>query len=376
MPHRTPGAIRLVRLGGTQFEVHGSLLVVLGLIAVVLATWWFPVAKAPGSYLPLELGLLGVAGAVVLLLSLLLHELAHVAAARLCGHPVDRVTLLFLHSQRHALPEDEASPWHEMFVSAAGPFITLALGIGTHVLDIRFGSVRLVAPVLNFCAMTNLTLAVVQVVPGFPLDGGRFLRAMAWGLAGDPIRGTRWAATASFGFAVMLGTACLLATMIPGLTVLALWGLLMAVVLGLQARALGRSAQFRSRVAGLVVGDVMDRLPVALPRIMSVADALMSEAAASAAAFLVEFQGRLGGIVTLGALQSVPEEERWQTPVGQVTRRLERQHLLSPAMPLEAAAHRLGEEQLPLLPVLSRGALVGVLRREAVERLVEPPGAR
>lgn len=370
-PPRRRLGIRM-RVGSLEIDVHASLLVIMALTAIIMATTLLP---SQGGDRPAgDLWIIGAGCAFLLALSLALHEVAHLCAERLRGREANRLTLVFLHGGHPPLPEPGTGPWGEMLVAMSGPFATLALGFGALGLEPLAEGRRFAAPLVEFLAVTNLLLGAAQLVPGYPLDGGRALRAVAWGISGDANTGTRWASRVSLVFSVVLFAAC--AAMLPftGVFSLPLWGCLMAVVIGLQSLAIARLARTREKLSGLAVAQVMSPLPEALPRIVSVADAIASAAARGVSAFLVEFHGRLGGIVTLSALEQVPEEERWQTPVGQVTRKLERQHLIDPAMAVERAVKRMAEEGLPLLPVLSSGRLVGVVSMDAVTRLLDGRG--
>lgn len=370
-------ALRLFKGTGLRIDVHASLLVVMALVTVVMATSLLPQEHAENAYSTGELWAIGAGCSLLLLLSVLVHELAHFAAERLRGRKVTSLSLVFLHSGHSPLPEAGTGPWGEVLVAAAGPLATLGLALSALVLQAFSSGHRIAQPLLEFLTVTNFLFAAVQLVPGYPLDGGRALRAVAWGLAGDANVGTRWAARVSLAFAVVLGVSCAAMLPLSGVFSMPLWGCLMAIVLGMQAVAISRMARMREKLSGLVVANVMEPLPEPLPRILSVADALASATARGASAFLVEFQGRLGGIVTLAALQGVPEEERFQTPVGQVTRKLERQHLLQPGIVLESAFRRMGEEGLPLLPVVQDdGSLVGIVRQESVARVLQGSPAR
>lgn len=369
-PHEKRPVIRLFRGSRLEIDIHLSLVIVMALVAVVMATSLLPETEGTGARSTSELWLIGIGCSLLLLLSVAVHELAHALAERLRGRPVRRVSLVFLHSAHSPLPEEGTSPGGELLVAFSGPLATLALGLGALGMQSLTDDAGMAEPLLEFLAITNLLLAAVQAVPGHPLDGGRALRAVAWALAGDASTGTRWAARVSLAFSIVLGFACAAALPFAGFFSLPLWGLLMAFVLGMQSVAIARMARTKERLTGLEVSHVMEPLPEALPRILSVSDALAQAALQEGSAFIVEFQGRLGGIVTLAALRGVPEHERPQTPVGQVTRKLQRQHLLDPGMALESAFARMREEGLPLLPVLAAGNLLGVIRQEAVARML------
>lgn len=370
-PHEPRPAFRLFRGRRIEIDVHLSLVLVMALVVVVMATSLLPESEGAGGREVHENWLIGAGCALLLLASVAVHEVAHALAELLRGRPVRRVSLVFLHSTHPPLPEKGTTPGGELLVAVAGPLATLALGLAALGLQALAPDGGLAEPLLEFLAVTNLLLAAVQAVPGHPLDGGRALRAVAWMLAGDPGVGTRWAARVSLAFSVVLGATCAAALPFMGIFSLPLWGLLMAFVLAMQSVGIARMARQKERLTGWHVGHVVEPLPEPLPRILSVGDALQQAAGRDASAFIVEFQGRLGGIVTLQALRGVPEDERHQTPVGQVTRKLQRQHLLDPSMALESAFERMRQEDLPLLPVLSSGNLLGVIRMESVARMLE-----
>ena len=219
--------------------------------------------------------------------------------------------------------------------------------------------------------------AAAHLIPSFPMDGGRAVTALMWQWTGDAHAGARIAGRIGGVFALVLGAACAVGVSSEGL--LSAWGmgLLLAIALWLLSSGRSRLARLRERLQGLLVADLMERSPAPLPRVMSVADALMGRLADGRrhGAWLVEFQERLGGIVTMADLRSVPEDERLQTPVGQVMRRLEHEHVVGPRTRLESALRRMAYSRLPLLPVVHGGSLVGVLRRERVDRLIRGESA-
>ena len=361
------GVIRVGRIRGTDVEIHPSLIVLLLVVTWAAASHLLPEQAGRSTYTTAQFWMLGVAGALLLMASVVLHELAHVAAARLRGRRVDRITLFF-HGGQAAHGEAAATPGEELLVTAAGPAVTLVVTIVSAVGASLLANVRHVGPLLQFSATTNAVLLLAHLLPGLPLDGGRMVRALAWMATGDRHRGTAWAGRVGVASALVLALLCAGGIALQGVGSGWTLGLVLSFLLGLQCLGASRVARLRGRLEGLVVRDAMERPPSAIPRVTSVADALL-DAPPAGAAWLVEFGGRLGGIVTVAQLLGVPEEERHQTPIGQVATRLERQHLLDPRLALEAALNRMLGERLPLLPVVADGTLVGILRRDTIFHL-------
>lgn len=355
-------------------EAHVALVPLFFVLAWVFATSLLPAQEGLAAYTSLGFWALGLAGALLLFASVLAHEVAHAVAARRVGLPVDRITVLF-HSGPGPIERAAPGPWQELLVSAAGPVATFGLAALAFVASRWLGDVRFVGPLTRLLTVANVLLGLSYLLPGFPLDGGRILRAVLWGLAGSLLEGTRWACWIGRAFALALGilSAVLVATV--GLGSLALWGLLLAVALWIQAGTAWRAMRFQECLKGLSARDLLQPAPQPVSRVMSVAEALVGALHQASPTrprtWLVEWNGRLGGLVTQSALRRVPEAERGATPVGQVARRLRWEHLLSPATSLDAALRRMVAERLPLLPVVEGERLVGVVTREAIVGVVE-----
>jgi len=223
---------------------------------------------------------------LVLYASLIVHELGHAIVARRQGIEVRQIEL-FLFGGLTQMSRDAASPGEEFKIAAAGPlatlcFLLLCLGVdlaivGPHRLSdaARLVSVR-ITPVLlalSWLLFWNVLLLVFNLVPAFPLDGGRIARALVWRLTGDKTRGTRVAAKLGQGFAVILagiGIWLLLAYGSFG----GLWLVAIAFLLGTSARGAIIQSSLTERIEGVRVADIMDRHPVAIPSATPVSEAL------------------------------------------------------------------------------------------------------
>ena len=219
--------IRLGRIAGIEVFADWSLLLIFFIIAFGLATGMFP---AWHPEWPAALAWATALGAAALFLaSVLVHELSHALVGRIGGIKVRRITLFMLGGMAHM--EREPPTWRsELAMAAVGPVTSLVLGLaflwlaglfaGPLDVDLNDPSEALaqlspLATLLLWLGPVNILLAVFNLVPGFPLDGGRVLRAILWGATGSLRRATRWASLGGQGFAWLLRCSSVSRASIP-----------------------------------------------------------------------------------------------------------------------------------------------------------------
>jgi Zn-dependent protease len=224
---------------------------------------------------------------LVLFGSLILHELGHALVARHEGIEV-RAIDLFLFGGLTQMSRDAATPAEDFKIAAAGPLATFAFVLVCLGLDLAIvgphslvhaakldGAVK-TTPVLlslSWLLIWNVLLLVFNLVPAFPLDGGRIARSIVWRVTGDKQRGTRTAAKLGQGFAVILGAAGLWLTLSYA-SFTGLWLIAIAYLLGQSARGAVVQTALNARIEGVRVADIMDRQPVAIPAKTPVGQAL------------------------------------------------------------------------------------------------------
>lgn len=195
---------RLGRILGIELRVHPSWFIIALLVLWMLAGVALP-ADFPETAAPLRLAM---AAAITLLffLSLLAHELAHSVVALTRGIPVHRITF-FLFGGVAQTSKDSRSPGEEFLIAVAGPimsFLIAALFLSAWWLGTDLGWGALVVGTAGYVAALNLVLGVFNLLPGFPMDGGRILRAALWAVTGDVTRATRWASRVGVVMALAL----------------------------------------------------------------------------------------------------------------------------------------------------------------------------
>jgi len=281
-------------------------------------------------------------------------------------------------------------------MAAAGPLTSIVIGVAGVIIafaaDAAASSVpsatwlQVVSAVAGYVGPINMVVAVFNLVPGFPLDGGRVLRAAIWGITKDRLRATRIAARGGQVFAgilVSVGVAFVFGIGFPqnelqgilyGFIGYFVWNAassslqqerLASVVGGAKVGPL-MTADFRSTPPGVMVGQIIRDfvLPMNLRAIPVVSG------------------DRLVGLITIADLRKV-EQDRWATtPVEQVMTPASELATVSPDDPLGTALERFGGAEVPLLPVVKDGRLIGVLYREAVigyvrmQEMLAPQGRR
>ena len=325
------GQLTLFRIRGIRIGVDYSWFFVLFLIILWLSGFYRDVLGADQS--SSDPYLLAVVSAIAFFGSILLHELGHAVVANRRGIPITEITL-WLFGGVARMSKDSDSPGTEFKIAAAGPAVTLVLatlciGIGVvaaganefwqaMLVDSDAGTSGLLAMVA-WLASINILVLVFNLIPAFPLDGGRIARAVAWKVTGDRNRATRFAANLGRGFSfVLIGLGVLL--IVQGFAVSGIWLGLIGFILGQSARGYAAQSEFSSRIGGISVADVMDADPVSISEDTSVERAIDEY-------FLryrwpwfpvVDAGDHFRGLLVREAADGVPELSRASQTVGEV----------------------------------------------------------
>src|SRR6266540_1101752 len=344
-------------IGGFRVGFDWSVVIVLGLVAWSLASQVLPSGFPGHSSQAYWIAALAAAG--LFLGSLVVHELSHaIAARRVAGVEVEDITF-WLFGGVARIRGELPTPRVQLLVAGTGPLTSLALGV------VFWGMALLLAQ------LGAGTLAVFNLIPGSPLDGGRVLHAILWRLRGDRTRAALTAARVGQGVGAILIGLGVLGFVLAG-NAGGLWTALVGwFVLG-AARGEAQVAALRIGLGDSRVRDVMRTQPVVGPAWFTV-EAFLQRFVPEHAHLpfpVQEFDGRLSGLVTLDALRRVPPERRALLRVGQVALPLERAITVTPDASAVEVAARLATTRQTLALVLDEGRLVGVVSPTDLSRAI------
>ncbi|HEX2048914.1 MAG TPA: site-2 protease family protein [Acidimicrobiales bacterium] len=375
-------SFRIGRIAGVRVGANWTVLILFTLMVTGMAAGRFP-HDHPG-YPEGVYWAAGVATALVFYLSLLAHELGHAVMARRRGIPVEGITLWLLGgvSKMEAEP---ATPGDAFRVAAIGPAISLAAAGTFAIVAGVLGAVgvpALLGGMAAWLAGINVILAVFNLVPAAPLDGGRILQAFLWHRRRDRLSASVSAARAGRVFALVLVAAGIW-YFTAGVGVGGVWLALLGWFLLIAARHEQWSAETRSQLDGVRVADVMTPNPVVVPGWLTV-DAFIEDYALRHrfSSFPVErFDGTLDGLVTLNRLKEVPVDRREATRVLDVAWRMNEVAVTTPDAALPDLVGHMAKGGGGRALVVDKGRLVGIvsptdvaraLQREAFRRTGRP----
>jgi Zn-dependent protease len=374
------GSIQLARVFGIRIGLDYSWFIVLFLIIWNLSGYYEDVAPGSSAFV------LAVVSALLFFLSIILHELGHAWVALRNGIPIEGIDL-WLFGGVAKLGREADSPGVEFRIAAAGPLVTLLIAVvcfglgmavssGSDALDsAQFGDdvTGATTAVLGYLTFVNVLLLVFNLIPAFPLDGGRIARAIVWRITGDHNRATRFAARLGRGGGYLMIAAGVALYAFTDDLVGGIWLAIVGWFLASAARSAEAQADFSGRIEHLRVADVMDAEPVAIPEDWTLADAEHQFFLRYGWPWfpVIDASGRLVGVVSREAVASVPAEERSVRRVGSVMARDDGSSGLRVRLdePLEAL---LGQEGLArlgaIMAVDNEGVLRGIVTINAVRR--------
>jgi len=357
-------SFKLGTVRGITIGVHWSWLVVFALLTYSLA-----VGVYPPMYPSWTTGAYWVVGAVAslfLFASVVAHELGHSFVALSKGMPVRSITL-FIFGGVATITKEPERAGDEFQIAVAGPAVSLTVAIVSLALWFVLSAVsNYLGSIFIYLTAANLLLVAFNLIPGYPLDGGRVFRSIAWRVTGSAERATRIAGTVGVGVGLLL----ILGGVVLVLRVDIISGIWLAAIgwfLESAARQSTQQFQLEQILAGVQVGTLMDPQPVAVPPDLRLADLVETYVLGRNLRSLPVVSGdRLVGLVTLTDVQRVPRD-RWEVrTAGNAMTPLDRLVTATPRSPLQPVLQAMAERDIHQAPVIEDGRLVGVLTRNQV----------
>ncbi len=372
------GSFKIGRVAGIDIGVHYT-----WIFAFILFTWIFASGTFPTLFARWSTTAYWVAGvimSIMLFVSVLIHELCHSLVARSRGMKVSSIVLFIFGGVSNIEAEPEKA-WVEFIMAGSGPASSLVLGgifAGLAYLTYSLGQTDTpLFGVLYFLAYTNVLLAIFNIIPGFPLDGGRVLRSIIWGvtkslrtatlIAGNVGRVIGWAMIL-FGianiFQITIGP-------LQGSFLNGIWFIFIGWFLTSAADSSLREMSLQEHLAGVHVKDVMDRTPECVNPAASVESVVHdSFIQRGRRALPVCNESGLLGIVTLADVKRIPQDQWANTPVQTIMTRSPLD-AVNENDELNSAMKAMAQKDLNQIPVMADGHLVGLLSRADVLRYLQ-----
>ncbi|MGW9194634.1 site-2 protease family protein [Micromonospora chersina] len=364
-------SFRLGRIAGVPVGVNWSVLVIFLLIAWALSASQFP--RAYPGHSAVAYVAAGLAAAVVFFLGLLAHEVAHAVVAKRNGIDVEGITL-WLFGGVSELKGEARDPGAELRIAGVGPLVSLIIGVFFGVIAALLalaGAHGLLLGALSWLAGINVLLAIFNVLPAAPLDGGRLLRAAVWKATGDRTKASVVAARAGWVLgALLIGLG--LWQFLAGSGVGGLWLALIGWFLIGAAGMEERQARMGSALRGIRVAEVMTPQPQTASGEMTVADFVDHYLFAYRhSALPLTEEGRPVGLVTLDRVRGIPADRRASTTLAEVSCRADDLVLANPDEQLTDLLPRLSQCADGRALVVTDQRLVGIVSPSDISRAVQ-----
>jgi len=375
--------IKLGKISGIEIGLHYSWFLIAALIVFSLGEHFRQVNPHWGTG---QIWIAALLTGVLFFVTLLLHELSHSLVAQARGMKVTAITLFALGGVSQ-IQEDASDAKTEFWVAIAGPIASLIIGVGCLAIALGLGWQRsseprtLVTAVLVWLGYINIGLAVFNMIPGFPLDGGRVLRAIVWAITKNADGSTRTAArvgqVVAFLF-IVYGIGQFFA----GAGFNGLWMAFIGWFLMDAAKASYAQVDIAAAFRGLRVSQVMSRDCATVNRDMSLQEFVDTYLLTGQRCFAAEDHGRLVGLITPRDVGAIPRERWDKTTVREAMRPLEELHVITPDTQVLDALKLMTGNDVNQLPVVENGVLQGMVSRSHLMQLLQarsefqPPAAR
>ncbi|HUO41588.1 MAG TPA: CBS domain-containing protein [Methylomirabilota bacterium] len=364
-------SVKLGKIMGIPVRIHYTLWLVFILIAWSLAYGYMP-RQYPGLSTLTYWGI-GIGSAIILFGSILIHELSHSYVAKRHGLPIARITLFFFGGVSE-MTEEPQDPGLEVKMAIAGPLMSFLiagiLGGAWYMSEITKTLVPITA-MLGYGALINGILGVFNLIPAFPLDGGRVFRGSLWKRSGNLIGATKVATRISeiLSLLMMFGGFILIivSDFVDGLWIVVLgWFIKSGAETSLRQTLIGET------LSGVTVSDLMTRNVYTISPDITV-DQLVSDyfLVNRHQGYPVVRDGKILGVVTLQSVRSIPKDLRSSTKVEQAISHGEPPICVKPTLSALDAMHKMVREKVGRLLVMEDGSLVGIVTRGDLMRIIQ-----
>lgn len=367
---RGRNGIPLIRIAGIQISLDYSWFIIFILVTWSLSAKYFP-REFPGL-IPKVYWTAGIVASLLFFASIIVHELMHSLVAMRSGIKIVAITLFIFGGASH-LSRGARTPKTEFAIAIAGPLASIVLGLGLWLIVfwIHADISPIITSVFNYLAWINIFLGIFNLIPAFPLDGGRILRAFAWWKTGNPSYAIRLSTDIGKGFAIAIIVLGAL-QIITGSPEGGIWLILIGLFLRSMAYSGQREYEITHSMEKLKVRDLMIRDLVEVPSDILV-DRLITEYFfhSHLRDFPVVQDGKLVGLISLDNLLPLHEDERKAAFVRDVMTPVNGNLTASPDEDISETLRRMNENNINRMLVMENGNLAGIITRLGLIRLLE-----
>ncbi len=355
--------IPLGKILGIPVGLDYTWFLIFALLTWTLATNYFPHEFKDWS--PVHYWIIGAVTAVMLFVSVLLHELGHSIIAMQYKIKVRRITL-FIFGGIAEIDGEPPKASAEFWIAIAGPIVSFSLAGIFYILKFIFGSLQSAFAIFEYLAFINLALAVFNLIPGFPLDGGRVFRAIVWGFTHNLKRATTISATVGRFFAfffIFLGAMNILA----GHVGTGIWIAFIGWFLESAASSQLHQQVLKDHLKGHTAFEAMSRDFAIIPHDTSIQEVMDNHILGiGRRSLIVKENDKFIGLLTLHRIKNIPAD-KWETT--QVTEAMIpdlETKTVSPDYPLWEALIKMDKDGVNQLPLMEDGEIIGILNRESI----------
>lgn len=366
-----PGSFRIGKLLGIPLQLNISWFIIFALVTFSLVAGQFP-AQYPfwsrETYL-----IAGLGTSLLFFGSVVIHELSHSIVARFIGLPVKSITL-FIFGGVAQISRDASRPAGELVMAAAGPFSSFVLaGVFTIVWAVARSIHEPTTALAGWLALINFSLGAFNLLPGFPMDGGRILRSLIWWATGS--QGTATKIAVSIGHVIaylMLLGGILLVVLNPHSLFSGVWLMFIGWFLNQAAAGSAHHARIRDALHGYNAGDLMSTNFQSLPEDLTIEELLRQRIAAGPRSWFLVVRGPfLRGLLSLRDVRKVPRRRWSDTQIASVMQPIQKLGAVSPQVEALEVLEEMDEKEVQEMPVVEQGTLVGVVTRASLLRAAQ-----
>lgn len=362
------GGFNLGKVFGIQVRLHYTWFIIFFLITFSLAWQVFP---SQYSWSHWAYWVMGLIASLLLFVSVLAHELAHSLVGRVNGIPVKSITL-FIFGGIAQMGREATKATSELKMAAAGPGCSLAIGVLFGLIwFLTRNTLEPLAAISYYLALANGLLAAFNLIPGFPMDGGRVFRALMWRFSGNYKRSTQIATWMGRGVAYSFILGGILIMFILHDWLSGIWIAFIGWFLQGAASMSYRQVQWREALHGLTASQMMTTDFLTVPPDITVKELVQEYVMPRGHhLFLVTEEEKLKGILTLQNIKSVPQAKWGTTRVEQIMVPASRLKVASPEQDGLSVAEEMDKSEINQIPVASKGRLIGLVTRDNLMRFL------